>query len=195
MGCIRSASALLPVILEFCTQPWPRTILDVGAGEGHWTRHAAECCPGAVVLGVDKEPGPGVEAWDAENGDRLPMPLEGKWELALCLEVAEHVDADAGAWLVGELCAAADVIAWSAAIPRQGGDGHKNEQWPSYWAPLFREQGYALIDPWREEVWEDTRIEPWYRQNILCAVAAVGDWPEPRAFVHPEIYGWKVGLA
>jgi len=211
-GVVQSAAILMPLIYEYADRP--SGMLDVGAGEGHWMRAYKHLRDGSgTICGVDVEerkPGwegsdengwPWISQWDAENGDKLPLragpgdPPEQtaytKWPLALCLEVAEHVTPDAGAWLVIELCRAADVIAFSAAIPGQGGDGHVNEQWPSYWSRLFRDQSYALIDPWRDAIWNDQRIEPWYRQNLLCAVPLrVGhSWPDPLAFVHPEI--WK----
>lgn len=213
-GVMSSAEALLPVILEYAPPPWPTGLLDVGAGEGHWMVEYRRHYPGGSCLGVDVEElkprespaadehgWPWVMPWDAENGDPLPLragphpkdpnqTAHFKWPLALCLETAEHVDADAGQWLIGELCRVADVIAWSAAIPGQGGDGHKTERWPAYWASLFREQGYALIDPFRDAIWADARIEPWYRQNTLLAVPASAAWPDPRALVHPEIWAW-----
>lgn len=210
---ITSAAACLPVILDLDTAPergwgaWPDGILDVGAGEGHWGREAHRLRPEATMIGLDLEADttrgfPFTSAWDAENGDPLPLrggpgdPAEttayGKWPLALCLEVVEHLSPDAGAFVVGELCRCADVIAFSAAIPGQGGDGHVNEQWPDYWNRLFVEQGYTLIDPWRLLVWDRPGVAPWYAQNLLCALPTPswGTSPVPH-LVHPAIFDTK----
>ena len=61
----------------------------------------------------------------------------------------------------------ADMILFSAAVPGQGGTGHLNEQWLSYWARLFLAEGYLPVDGLRARIWWDERIEFWYRQNIV----------------------------
>lgn len=217
---ITSAAACLPLILSFQDAPergwgaWPDGILDVGAGEGHWGREAHRLRPRASIIGVDVEADtsrgfPFTTAWDAENGD--PLPLRGgpgqppdppeetsysKWPLALCLEVIEHLTPDAGAFLVGELCRVADVIAFSAAVPGQGGDGHLNEQPPSHWHDLFREQGYALVDPWRLVLWDEPGVAPWYAQNLLAAIPAPTWGVAPvRHLIHPAVFQTRLDQA
>jgi len=56
---------------------------------------------------------------------------------------------------------------FSAAIPLQGGAGHINEQWPSYWVELFARRGYVAIDAIRPAVWSNERVAVWYAQNCL----------------------------
>jgi hypothetical protein len=90
-----------------------------------------------------------------------------RFSLALCLEVAEHLPADASEGLVRLLTRYADVVVFSAAIPHQGGTHHVNERWPDYWISHFNKQHYHLHDILRWKIWNDTRIEPWYRQNLL----------------------------
>ena len=84
------------------------------------------------------------------------------------------------------------MIAWSAAIPGQGGHGHVNERWPTYWAELFKAHGYVLADPWRDALWDDPDVEPWYAQNLVLAQraseGALAEWPAPRCLVHPTIW-------
>ena len=58
---------------------------------------------------------------------------------------------------------------FSAAIPGQGGTGHVNEQWPSYWRDLFEAEGFEVSGALRFEFWNDDRVENWYRQNLLIA--------------------------
>jgi hypothetical protein len=198
---------------------WPDGLLDVGAGDGHWMSAYRDLRPRASCIGVDveaRDPAlgfPFVQPWDAEKGDRLPMrqgpgagvargddPLtsdawtaEYPWPLTICLEVAEHLTPDAGAWLVGEVCRVSAMVMWSAAVPDQGGDGHVNEQWPAYWAGLFAEQGWLLVDVLRQSLWDDERIDSWYRQNILIAVPAKGgSLPQPLALIHPRIYEMRI---
>src|SRR5690606_29502698 len=52
-------------------------------------------------------------------------------------------------------------------IPGQGGVGHRNERWQSYWAALFAEHGYTAHDIIRPAIWSDDAIPAWYRQNAV----------------------------
>jgi hypothetical protein len=58
-------------------------------------------------------------------------------------------------------------VLFSAAIPFQGGTGHVNEQWPNYWADLFRNHDYVAIDCIRRRIWDNESVEWWYAQNCL----------------------------
>lgn len=78
-------------------------------------------------------------------------------------------------------------IIFSAAIPGQGGTGHFNEQWPDYWAELFGENGFAVDSSFRFGIWDDDRIENWYRQNLMIAHPGPPTTP-PLSIVHPILY-------
>ena len=93
-----------------------------------------------------------------------------RYDLAVCLEVAEHVRPEHADNVVDTLVGLSDVILWSAAIPKQGGDGHVNEQWPSYWQKKFEKYGYVFLDIVRPLIWNDKRIFKWYRQNTFVVV-------------------------
>ena len=91
--------------------------------------------------------------------------------MAISLEVAEHLPETAAAGFVASLCRHADVVLFSAAIPAQGGDNHINEQWQSYWAKLFAQEGFEVFDLVRPRFWSEGRIPFWYRQNMLLYVS------------------------
>lgn len=210
-GVIRSAALSLPIMFKLmsdsknATADWPLSVLDVGAGEGWWSLAALALRPKSIVVALDYEalfpdetPHP-VSPWNAEAREPLPQIEDGsRWDLILCLEMIEHLTPEAGDWLVGEMCKHGTRIAFSAAIPRQGGDGHLNEQWPSYWQERFLQHGYTLSDPWRLQLWSIQDVEPWYAQNMLCARPLRNGEKEhgaaaPRAFVHPAFYNSRVG--
>lgn len=200
-------------------KPAPETVLDVGAGEG-WVLDAIEdVAPSACVWGVDLatqldslgyfRSGVAGSPWDAERGETLPMvdangarvgtsrpgmPPPEKWDVAVCLEVAEHLTPEAGLHLIRELTRVSHAVVWSAAIPGQGGDGHVNEQWPAYWHERFTDHGWRLHDPWRRDLWEEPRLEPWYAQNLLVAHPTGGEWEAPRALVHPRVWAHHRGV-
>ena len=93
--------------------------------------------------------------------------LPKQFELAACLEVAEHIPETSASHLIDELTGCAPVVLFSAAIPGQGGTQHVNEQWPEYWRELFGRRGYRPVDAIRGRIIQDPSVEWWYRQNIL----------------------------
>ena len=85
-------------------------------------------------------------------------------------------------------------------MPGQGGTGHINEQWPEYWAALFADHGYEVIDAFRSAVWQEPSLAPCIRQNVLLfagpeaidanpRLAAARDATDRRrlAIVHPGV--------
>ena len=66
-------------------------------------------------------------------------------------------------------------------MPRQGGTGHINEQWPEYWTTLFREREFFVLDPIRPKIFFDSRVQWVYRQNILMFVSVAH--PRSDAFI------------
>ena len=129
-----------------------------------------------------------------------PLHVEKRVDLAISLEVAEHLSPASAAGFVDSLISMSDVVAFSAAIPFQGGHHHLNEQWPEYWAALFEKRGYVTIDCFRLRLWNERNIHYWYRQNLLLYVKqeALPKHPKlvacqasswgPLPFVHPALY-------
>lgn len=166
----------------------PSTVLDVGCGEGQWLTEFHH--HGCQVTGID---GPHVQPPDGEfvaQDLEDPMP-PGQYDLAVTLEVAEHLSPARAPSFVAELCNLAPTVVFSAAIPGQGGAGHLNEQWPGYWADLFAEHDYHGTGALRARYWTNPAIQPWYRQNLLV-FGNLGplDPDGCPALVHPEIWGW-----
>ena len=167
IGSESSARVVLPLMFELVK---PSSVVDVGCGVGTWLAVAADL--GAAVTGFEGEwvksarlakPGLNIQFRDLEK--RVSAPTRS--DMAICLEVAEHLSADRGPSLIEDLCSLANVVLFSAAIPRQGGTEHINERWQSYWAAEFKKHAYIAYDVVRPVVWEDDRVEWWYRQNAL----------------------------
>jgi len=131
-----------------------------------------------------------------------PVHLPERFDLAISLEVAQHLPPRAAQTFVASICRLSDLVVFGAAIPGQSGTGHVNERWPSYWAALFDAQGYELFDILRPLVWYDQRIEWWYAQNSLVfvrrtrddltqvarAAAVIQGLPKPLDLVHPRCF-------
>jgi hypothetical protein len=72
--------------------------------------------------------------------------------------------------LVESLVRHAPIVVFSAAIPRQGGTDHLNEQWPDYWAEQFADWDFVAIDCLRHRLWNDREVEWYYAQNMVMFV-------------------------
>ena len=193
------AAAALPYLL---TDSWPKSILDVGCGLGTWLKVAIEL--GITdVYGVD-----GIKI----DGKRLLFPesrftvvdlrkafeLNRRFDLVICLEVAEHLPPTFAEQIIESLVLHGEAILFSAACPNQPGQHHINCQWPAYWQQLFNLHGYMCDDSIRWRIWSDSRIEPWYRQNMFFASyrpAAAGSEARLVPVIHPEMMRVMTGLS
>ena len=180
-GSLQSAREVVPLIVAACS---PRSVADVGCGVGTWAATFIENGV-ADVTGFDgnyvqrdmlKIPADHFEVADLTQ----PLVARRPFDVALCVEVAEHLPAISAGTLVESLTRLAPVVVFSAAIPFQGGTEHVNEQWPSYWAALFKSRGYMVVDALRPLVWRNEKIEPFYRQNLIVFVKAerLYDYPQ-----------------
>ena len=117
--------------------------------------------------------------------------MERRFDVAICLEVAEHLPAQAAELLVKSLTMHADKIIFSAACPGQEGQGHINCQWPSYWQALFNKYQFRCDDSLRWRIWEEDAVEPWYRQNLFMATKDLdqaGNEQRIRCVLNPAMF-------
>jgi SAM-dependent methyltransferase len=164
----------------------PRSVLDVGCGIGAWTEPFAA---GVETLGIDEMPDAAVTG-NYEQHD-LTRPFDvGRFDLAICLEVAEHLPSSSAHGLVSSLVRSAPVVAFSAAIPGQLGYGHINCQWPEYWKAMFAAHGYEQFDVIRARVWDNDEVAWWYCQNLFLYSASVtfAGRALPERIVHASLY-------
>jgi SAM-dependent methyltransferase len=170
-GAWRSARIVVPLVRDLVE---PRSVVDVGCGRGTWLAVFRDYGI-QDVLGIDGEY---VRRSKLEIPEELFLPLDLRqsfrlnrcFDLVVSLEVAEHLPKESAEGFVDSLVKLGPVILFSAAIPFQGGAGHLNEQWPDYWAALFRCHQYVPIDCLRRRIWQNDDVQPWYAQNTLLFV-------------------------
>lgn len=166
-----SARRIVPLVLSVLEVG---SVVDVGCGEGSWL---AEFRRRGIedVLGVDGHYVPAdllsipTDAFVRSDLSR-PFAIGRRFDLAMSLEVAEHLPAARASGFVADLCALSDRVMFSAAIPFQRGVHHVNCQWPDYWQSLFAAHDYLAFDLIRPIVWNDDAVDFWYRQNTILYV-------------------------
>jgi len=182
-------------ILSMVMEAYPiKSVIDFGCGVGTWLKEAER-------LGASKTYGIEGEWVDSKlyvaAGEIRKTNLENeivvgqKYDLAISLEVAEHINVRNVDTFIKSLCNSSDLILFSAAIKGQGGKGHVNEQNQTYWIKKFQANGYSVRDIIRKEIWGERKIPVWYRQNCFLFVKGETLFPEnvmPYDVVHPDLF-------
>lgn len=201
-GSVSSADVIVPILLEMIK---PSSVIDVGCGTGSWLSVFSNYGV-RDILGVDGDwvrqletqvPRTFIRFHDLEK----PFSLDRTFDMAISLEVAEHLTASRASGFVFDLTRLAPIIVFSAAVPYQRGVGHINEQWPNYWAAMFKEHDFHVLDAVRWKIWDNPAVSVWYAQNILVFATkkAIAESPELSALygtantnalavVHPRLF-------
>jgi SAM-dependent methyltransferase len=186
----------------------PASVVDLGCGRGTWLK-AFKDIGATKLVGYDGN-------WNTQrnmidqaivfrsanlNEPIRPVDSE-RFDLAMSLEVAEHLEPSSATTFIRSLTDLSDVILFGAAYTKQGGDNHINEQAHTYWAEIFMSFECVPYDLFRPVVWGDKEIPFWYQQNTFLYVrrnthlvevlANAGQYPiKNLAFmdcVHPVLY-------
>jgi SAM-dependent methyltransferase len=204
-GSLRSARVIVPELLRRLPV---HSVVDFGCGVGNWLRAFQE-------NGVTD-----IQGFDGDYVDTRDLQIEPAhfkavdlsetfevprtFDLAMSLEVAEHLPEARAESFIATLTRAAPAVLFGAAIPGQGGVHHINEQWPDYWRALFAARDFWPVDLIRPVVWGRSEVEPWYQQNTLlyCARSFLDAHPDftpvrPEIslnIVHPVLYDERRGM-
>lgn len=191
----KSAEIILELLFRFFH---PKSMVDFGCGVGTWL-YVGKNLGVQEILGIEgdwldiKHLVINKESFTHKDLSKK-IDLKRKFELAISLEVAEHIDASYADIFVENLTVSSDVILFSAAIPGQRGSGHINEQWPEYWIQKFIENGFEPLDIVRPKIWQIEEVKTWYRQNTILFVKKekLEELPELKSFLDPFKSNWSV---
>ncbi len=170
-GSSASAETVVPELVRTYR---PASVLDLGCGIGTWL-HAFRQNGVDRIVGFDGAYVRKSQLLISDSEFRVvdlakdfPEPI--RVDLAISLEVAEHLHESRADMFVEFLTKCSDIVLFGAAIPMQGGADHFNEQWQSYWVEKFKSRNYAVSTEVRDHFWTDSDVKVWYRQNTLLFV-------------------------
>lgn len=159
----KSLAWRVPIVTEaIIKELGPSTLVDVGCAN-------ADYVAGFLDRGVSAR---GIEGTD-NCMNYLEVPeyrvtiadirepiLIGFFDLAICLEVAEHIEPEYVETFVDNLCGFSNRILMSAAGLGAKGHGHFNCQPKDYWIEKFKIRKYQLVNNIVEQIrkhWESWR--------------------------------------
>lgn len=165
------------VFLGYLLAGWvPRSVIDIGCGQGSWLIACKELGVQRLVgidgswLTQDMMLDPVIDFRSANLAEHCP--ITETYDLALSLEVAEHIPPEASDQFFSTVARASDAVLFSAAFVGQPGKNHINTRPHSFWAKKFIAEGYLLFDIFRSEFWDNANVQGWYRQNTFLYVKA-----------------------
>ena len=177
----QSARVILEHLFRFI--PIPESVVDVGAGIGSWLATFSNAGT-SEILAIEGDWVRNIQLQiPVEKYHfcdlRQPLQISRTFDLAISLEVAEHLPEKHAEDFVNALGRLSNCVLFSAAIPGQGGTHHVNEQWQQYWVDHFDRIEFDCFDCIRPSVWDDNRVRVEYRQNMLLFVRRqrVADFP------------------
>ena len=156
---IEEAHAVADILYE---EYEPDSVIDFGCGLGRYlTGFQAH---GARVHGVEgfsearehaEIPNDALTIHDL----REPLALEEQYDLALCIETAEHIPPKFDDVLVDTITSAAPRVVFTAAPPGHGGTHHVNEAPREYWIEKFQSKGFSYAAEEADRLQESIRSE------------------------------------
>jgi SAM-dependent methyltransferase len=167
------AKIIVPEIMSM-TETRPHSVIDVGCGVGAWLKVFKDLGV-TEVLGIDGDYIPN-KMMMIEKNEFYPQDLKQdislnkKFDVAISIEVAEHINKKYASNFIKNLTNLSDIIVFSAAIPKQGGTHHVNEQWPTYWIKIFNKLNYEAFDVIRPKILWRTDVYEICKQNIFVIV-------------------------
>ncbi|MES2977248.1 MAG: methyltransferase domain-containing protein [Pseudomonadota bacterium] len=198
---LHSVNGALAILERLFQTRKPESVLDVACGLGSWMRAAIELGV-PEVRGIEGMDLPEASMYVPKSSVKVadlnhPVDLGRSFDLVICLEAVEHLEPESSSSIVKTLVRHGSHILFSAASPGQAGTHHVNCQWPEFWQRHFNDNGYVCEDNLRWSIWDDQRIEPWYRQNIFQArydPSVAGTEARIRKVVHPDLLPSFAGM-
>ena len=171
-AAVRSSATIADSIVS---EYGAKRVVDVGCGTGALLEMLRS--RGCEVLGFDYSDaaisycnarGLNVTKFDLETNT---YEASQAFDVAISLEVAEHLPESVADRYVNFLCRLAPIVVFTAAPPGQGGADHVNEQPASYWIEKFGGVGYGHLEQvsqkWRDKWQMSGTVESWYWKNLM----------------------------
>jgi hypothetical protein len=156
----------------------PRSIIDIGSGEGFWLATFLTDNPNATGVAVDL-PGSKFSYLKTNfiSARLLELDFETDYlpsgeiyDLGICLEVIEHISEKRAHTLMDWISTNCKIVVFSGATVGQGGTHHINEQSQNYWIDSMSRRGFIPFDIIRSRFKAKKSIPGYYSNNTFVYV-------------------------
>lgn len=161
-------NAQAKVVADYLTQAYkPLSVIDLGCGTGLYLDKFNV----PKKLGIDISDAAFTFGYGNLKKADLSKPIDlGRWDLGICFEVLEHIDAEFADVAVDNLTRSSDKLVITAAMPNQPGLNHVNCQPQQYWEEKFRARGYTrdyFNEYWLAQKVSEVQHTAWLIKNLM----------------------------
>jgi hypothetical protein len=156
----------------------PESLVDIGSGLGIWSKVFLDVFPNmnsATAIDLDRHesgildelelnPNFSFVQKDLESLEGLPGDC---YDLAICVEVLEHVTHDAAQKIFDEFSSKCSFVVFGAAMKGQGGTHHINERSFEFWTNEMLRRGMVPLDVMRPQLNIKKEVPGYYKYNII----------------------------
>ena len=166
---VKNYNSAIKYMLEITSKMKVTSMIDLGAGVGSWLK-AGNHLNVSKLTGVEKYYENTLD-FDVQILEQdICKPIYEKFDLAISIEVAEHLNPKMSKIFIDNITSCSDVVLFGAGSIFQSGDAHMNCRNNSYWVELFKNRGYECIDFFRAKFWNDESISKDYVQNTFLYI-------------------------
>jgi SAM-dependent methyltransferase len=168
-----SAQQFVGIVLKYYQ---PHSVVDIGCGAGIYLQEFQK--QGIKeLLGLDGSPS--AQSEFLLNKNKLIIfdlakkyKFTKKYDLCLCLEVAEHLREKDADTLINTLTSASDQLIFTAAVPGQGprSIGHINEQPHDYWIKKLADKNFIYLKSQTSKMRKEMKAQNvvwWIVNNLM----------------------------
>lgn len=149
-----SSFAVIPYVIDKLTKNNPKTVLDLGVGNGMYGNLVKNYLPNSEVFGIEAWSGYRSHMWDAYNsviiGDIIEeLPNLGTFDFIIMADVIEHFEKTKGREVVDMILSRSEhsIISTPDVFCEQGAvGGNEYETHKSLWKPEDLPEYEPLID-------------------------------------------------
>jgi len=155
---------LCSTIIEF-SKSKIKNIIDIGCGNGSYVKKFLDS--NFECIGYDGNPiTPEITDGLCKVMDLSKPTNLGKYDLAISLEVGEHIPKQYEQIFIDNVCSSSNNIIISWAVEGQGGYGHVNCQNNDYIIAEFNRRGYRYDENISKKLRENSTL-PWFVNTLM----------------------------